>query len=101
MRQAHEHGGDIFMAVQVFRRLRDGHAEILVDHPEAGIADVGEARAAAAQRQHQDSGLYPGMPLTIGATMPAAVMMATVAEPCAMRIAAAISQTTSSGEMRE
>ena len=36
------------------------------------------------------SGLYPGMPLTIGAAMPAAVMIATVAEPCAMRMAAAI-----------
>jgi len=35
------------------------------------------------------SGLYPGIPFTMGATMPAAVMMATVAEPCARRMAAA------------
>ena len=39
------------------------------------------------------------MPLTIGAAIPAAVMIATVAEPCAMRIATAISYTTSSGEI--
>ena len=36
------------------------------------------------------SALYPGMPFTIGATIPAAVMIATVADPCASRIAAAI-----------
>ena len=37
----------------------------------------------------------------MGATMPAAVMMATVADPCAMRMAAAITYTTSSGEMED
>src|SRR5438128_10756946 len=35
------------------------------------------------------SGVYPGIDFTSGATIPAAVMMATVAEPCAARMAAA------------
>jgi hypothetical protein len=35
----------------------------------------------------------------MGATIPAAVMMATVAEPCATRMAAAITQATMSGEI--
>jgi hypothetical protein len=39
--------------------------------------------------------------LTIGATIPAAVIMATVADPCAMRIAVAMRNTTTSGEIDE
>src|SRR5579864_7033522 len=45
------------------------------------------------------SGRYPGMPFTMGATIPAAVMIATVADPMAIRIAAATMKTTISGEM--
>src|SRR5580704_16590112 len=45
------------------------------------------------------SGRYPGIPFTIGATIPAAVIIATVADPWARRIAAATIKTTTSGEI--
>src|SRR5580704_12472930 len=47
------HGGHDLHGRPGFQRLRHGHAEILVDHPEAGIVDVGKCGAAATQREHQ------------------------------------------------
>src|ERR1035437_9658800 len=46
----HLHGGPRFQA------LRDRHTEVLRDHPEARIADVGECRSAGAEGQNQLGG---------------------------------------------
>ena len=46
------------------------------------------ARSIPTFRQVLYRGVYPGIDLTSGAMMPAAVMMATVAEPCAARMVA-------------
>lgn len=49
----------------------------------------------------RSSSLTPGMTDAIGATMPAAVIMATVAEPVATRMTAAIVQLKRTGEKLE
>ena len=85
---------------QVLIVCADGHPEVLLDQPEAGVVDVREEQRAGADGQHQQRDARAGRGRSAsGATMPAAVMVATVAEPVASRMPTATSQPSTSAEM--
>src|ERR1039457_7093365 len=89
----------IFMVVQVFKLCGTVMPKYCVTIQKPESLTWENADPPAQRARISSVGEYPGIPLTSGAAMPAAVMMATVAEPCARRMAAAMSHTTRSGEM--
>src|ERR1019366_7548400 len=93
------HAAIIFMVVHVFRLCGTVIPKYCVTIQKPESLTWENADPPAQRARINSVGEYPGTPFTSGAAIPAAVMMATVAEPCARRMAAAISHTTNSGEI--
>src|ERR1017187_5168485 len=88
----------IFMVVHVFKLCGTVMPKYCVTTHKPESLTWENADPPAQRARPNSVGVYPGIPFTSGAAMPAAVMIATVADPCARRMAAAISHTTSRGE---
>ncbi len=78
------------------------HPEEPADQPEAGVVHVGEHRGPRRDGEHQQGDLQVAEvlpPSPAGAITPAAVVSATVADPCATRSSVAIRKACTISEM--